>query len=159
MKTKTLILAIAICFAAQGVWAQRDTEEKEEDYTAFFFCDNRFVKVVNGRGWNKMPKAQQVGAMHGIHEGMLLMANEMSYKESVPSERIMNAIDRHYTPDSSMSEDAAGVTAFYSDSTNMRLPIIEAYRFVKMKAVGATPEELGRYLANLRKKYNQTVKP
>lgn len=156
MKTKTLMLAIAICFAAQGVWAE---QMDEDDHTAFLLCDKGAAQVPNGRAWKKMSVPQQAGLVMGIHYGMLLMANEMSYNESVTSERILNAINRLNTPGAWDSETIASVTEFYKDSTNLRLPVVEAYRFVKMKAVGATPEELGRHLAHLRKFYNQAVKP
>jgi hypothetical protein len=44
---------------------------------------------------------------------------------------------------------------FYSDSANIRVPIIEAYRYSVMKMKGAENSQLERVVTKLRQTYNQ----
>ena len=46
------------------------------------------------------------------------------------------------------------VDMVYADSSNLRIPIVEAYRYILKKLRGASPETLANEIAKLRKSYN-----
>jgi hypothetical protein len=47
------------------------------------------------------------------------------------------------------------IDGFYQDSSNLRIPVVEAYKYAIKKMHGAKQHELEDYAAELRKIYNQ----
>lgn len=47
------------------------------------------------------------------------------------------------------------IDAFYSDSSNLRIPIVDAYKYAMKKMHGAKQRELEDYAAELRLIYNR----
>ena len=112
------------------------------------------VSVTNGHAWKVLPRQAKITFIIGLEEGWLLVL--MQTKEG--GGQNINALWESARGNSMGlmgSEIAKQVDSFYSDSANIRVPIVEAYRYIHQKVKGATPEELARLAAKLRQTYKK----
>jgi hypothetical protein len=53
-----------------------------------------------------------------------------------------------------MSDVVQQIDRFYGDSSNLRIPVVDAYKYAVKKMHGAKQQELDDYEAELRRKFN-----
>lgn len=103
-----------------------------------------FSSVLNGRAWQTMDMERHIAYIHGIREGL-----ELAKREGLNWEYL-------YAPTGFLfSELAKQIDIFYSDSANLRIPVLEAYIYTKRKLRGDSPKELADFEALLRRTYNK----
>jgi len=147
----TMITKWTVC-AAMILSVSRITAA-DEDETAFGMHTNG-VMVSNGRRWTHLDKQSKIMLLVGVADGGALLARattETSTDCGAESERVL---DRLSISGFHFSEIAKQIDAFYADSANLRVPVVEGYRFALRKLKGATPAELEALVAQLRKSYN-----
>lgn len=92
----------------------------------------------NGRLWTRLPEPSKLAYVAGIGEAGALCdtrakGNLYLFNETMARDEVAKAIDQ-----------------VYSDPTNMALPVVGVYRYVAMKATGASAGDLEAELARLR---------
>ena len=115
-------------------------------------------QAMNGRGWMGLPLQAKITFLAGLDEGFLLTLKQMeTEKRSRQSIADLLQSQYYYTDTGSflMSELAGQVDSFYADTANVRVPVVEVYRYVYQKVKGAMPEELARSAAELRRTDNK----
>lgn len=100
----------------------------------------------NGRIWERLDRQTKIFFLYGIESGLALGAdwtgNEKTYKQlSIKGFKF--------------GDLAQEIDAFYSERSNIRVPIAFAYVFVIRKMNGATRAELDDYSSELRKMWNR----
>jgi hypothetical protein len=111
----------------------------------------------NGRPWKAFNPQEKINLVFGYVEGAVLLLIQMQDDGgSVTSiDDGVSALGQITIRGFRAYDLVQQIDAFYADSANIRIPIIEAYRYGLRKLKGATPKELGEYEAKLRKRYNQ----
>lgn len=129
---------------------------EEEQRTRIQVGDNLY-NGTNGNAWKKLDMQAKITFLLGAEEGLVMMQLQMQ-TEKRSNKSIMDA----QASGSSLmingfrySDMVSQVDSFYSDTANLRVPIIEVHRFVLRKLKGATPLELENSAATLRRIYNQ----
>jgi hypothetical protein len=117
-------------------------------------ADTETATLVNGRGWAGMNDSSKAFYVRGVYD-CAMAPFTVNLKEPGGLD-IGILIDMAGT---TFGEMAKAVDGFYSDSLNMRIPVIWALMWVKSKHDGASPEILERYAANLRAKFNSQYEP
>jgi hypothetical protein len=89
----------------------------------------------------------------GIMEGMLLLLRETSARLSPADRATLEAETRKKRP----GDVTAQIDSFYfyADSSNLRIPMADAYEYAMKKMHGSSARELEDYAAALRKTYNR----
>ena len=110
----------------------------------------------NGRVWKLMTRQIKSFYLIGIEEGTNLLMLQMN-------DGNLYKIYLHIALKEQQKLQISGfqfgdlvdqIDIVYSDSANLNIPIIEAYRHILKKLRGATPSALANDLAMLRKTYN-----
>lgn len=111
----------------------------------------------NGRFWQKLDPQSKIILVHGIEQGMWLLAQELSLysTEMKIDQDTLKALGGFEISDLKSSEIMEQIDLFYKDSANRRIPIIEAYRWVYKKLNGYSEKELDSKIESLRKYYNK----
>lgn len=113
-------------------------------------------QAMNGRGWMVLPLQAKITFLAGLDEGFLLTLKQMeTEKRSRQSIADVLQSQYYYTGSFRMSELAGQVDSFYADTANLRIPVVEVYRYVYQRIKGAMPEELASIAAELRRTYNK----
>jgi len=118
--------------------------------------------VFNGHMWQLLSSSQKAGHLTGIQEGIKLCLNQINGDLQISAE-LMDAMkesgvfDRRRLLFTSQGIGAieAGLNKFYGDSTNLEIPIIDAYQHVSMELNFASARELDNNLSNIRRKYTE----
>ncbi len=100
--------------------------------------------VGNGRAWQILGMQSRITYISGINNGLLLAKRE--------------GLDDEYLElptGFKMSDFVKQIDNFYSDSANLRIPIIEAYVYINRRLKGDSPKELADFEALLRRTYNK----
>jgi hypothetical protein len=108
----------------------------------------------NGRTWQNLDRQAKIMFFNGIQDGAILSFKEL-FAENASNDDARRALDLVAISGFRFSDIVKQVDLFYSDSANIRAPIMEAYRYSLMKMKGAENSELERVLTNLRQTYNQ----
>ena len=94
--------------------------------------------------------------VEGIENGMMLLLRESYPKLSAPDRVVLEAEIKELTISGfRMSDVVQQIDDLYADSSNIRIPMADAYEYAMKKMHGANPRELGDYAAKLRATYNQ----
>ena len=112
----------------------------------------------NGRYWKVLKRQSKITFLHGIEEGLSLLELQL-FESNIDPNALKNIADivqndllvseRRY------SDLVEQVDKFYADSLNLRVPIMEAYRYALKKIRGASQTELDQLSASMRKKINK----
>jgi hypothetical protein len=149
-------LALSIILGILVICSASYAENQESDFVIgkTIKGSDLFLKVANGRAWGVLPLQAKITFIVGLQEGWLLVLMRM---KEVGGQDISALWEnaRDYAIDLTRSEIAKQVDSFYSDSANVRVPVVEAYRYIHRKVKGASPEELARIAADLRRTYNK----
>jgi hypothetical protein len=144
----TMIIKWSVCVAMMLTTSHMTAQD--EGGTAFGMHSNG-VMVSNGRRWTHLDKQSKIMLLVGVADGGALLARETAGDCGAEAERV---VDRLSISGFHFSEIAKQIDAFYADTANLRIPVVEAYRFALRKLKGATPAELDAFVAQLRKTYN-----
>ncbi|MGD9194359.1 MAG: hypothetical protein PVH58_20730 [Desulfobacterales bacterium] len=116
--------------------------------------------LFNGRMWQLLNGAQKLSHLTGIHEGIILCLNQINEDLKISSDlmksmRDSGIFDRRRLLFSSqgITEIEARMDHFYEDSSNLNIPIIDAYHHITMELNFASSEDLKNNLSSLRRKY------
>ena len=134
--------------------AQQPTEEESRTWGQID-AQSRF-HWSNGKAWELLDAQPKIALVSGIENGMMLLTREMRWN-TICSDRA--AVDKQLhelmIKGFRMSDVVEQVDAFYSDSSNLRIPIVDAYQYAMKKMHGAKQRELEDYAAELRRTYNK----
>jgi hypothetical protein len=107
----------------------------------------------NGRTWHQMDKQTKNLFLTGIQDGAILLSKEIfATNHSCDATRPLTAIT---ISGFRFSDIVKQVDLSYADSANIRVPIIEAYKYSILKMKGAEKLELEKLVTRLRQTYNQ----
>ncbi|MEK6808093.1 MAG: hypothetical protein AABY14_00230 [Nanoarchaeota archaeon] len=116
-----------------------------------------YLPAKNGFFWNELNLEQKASILLGIHNGEYLIL--LKAYENRTLSKVTDAIEESIRSDEitgfNFNELAKQIDMFYQDSANLKIPFIEAYRYISKRIRGASPQELDNFAASLRKKYNQ----
>jgi len=127
-----------------------DVLSEDEDYTELLVGKTIFTKVQNGRVWHELDKQSKIYYLNGIQDGVTLFA-----KQDNSDAAASRAFDSFFIPGFHFSDVAKQVDLFYSDSANVRIPIIEAYKYSVLKMRGGKNFDLEQVIVRLRQTYNR----
>lgn len=128
----------------------------KEDYTEF--GTNVFVALkMNGKPWLRLDSQSRTMYLLGLVDGASLLIAEM---DTVPNEKgnaptAFPALERLVINGFTFFDITEEIDRFYQQSSNRRIPVVDAYRHVLKKFKGASSEELAADQSSLRKKYNR----
>lgn len=91
--------------------------------------------------------------VNAIQDGLALGLRDLS--NDLESAKILHVLERTTVKEFRFSDIAKQIDAFYSDTANVRIPIIDAYRYALEKMKGATSAKLDQLLVELRRTYNK----
>jgi len=117
-----------------------------------FVADDDMAKYLtrgrsNGRVWAIFDLNAKLTYLDGLHDGAVEAALLVSGKNYFPAE--MNA------GDFSNKEIVKQIDAFYTDGSNVRVPIVWAFQYMVKKTNGTKSTDLEDYAATLRKLSNE----
>lgn len=158
MKKKYLLIIIisAIIISTLSV-SFSIADDEDEGQTWIKIWGGHKHHVTNGKTWRQLDTQAKITQLIGYEEGTSLLQLELL--ENKVSENVLSSVN--FASDHLMisgfrfSDLVEQIDTFYSDSANLRIPVIEAYRYILARLKGVSPEELGRRAAKLRKQYNQ----
>ena len=90
-----------------------------------------FYMVTNGRGWATLDKQAKITLLVGIDEGIALLVQKMVADRRSPKS-IQDALDcmlYYEVGGFRFSDYVDQIDVFYSDTSNLRIPVIEAYSY------------------------------
>jgi hypothetical protein len=155
---KTLLACLIIIGATNLGTAQAPTQPGESE-TGFIYdkgtAADKGEMVRNGRSWRGLDKQSKIMLLVGIAEGAVLMRRELFVLQHDGNPDLQRAFDNLTISGFKYSDITAQVDTFYSDSANLRIPVIEAYKHVVARMKGASTSELERSVTALRQTYNQ----
>lgn len=129
----------------------------EDETQTWVYTEQYRYSATNGRAWKKLDLQSKITFLLGIEEGTNLLTLQMQ-SDKRPAKSIQDALTsgRNITISGFMFSDLTSqVDEFYSDSANIRVPVIEGYRYVLWKLKGVELEELQRKVMQLRREYNR----
>ena len=113
--------------------------------------------VYNGRLWNKLDKQTKIFYLNALEESFSMITLQIIENKEKPE--VLTSHDKVVeiltVQGFRFSDLVQQVDMVYKDTSNLRVPIIEAYRYILRKLKGASPEILGKEIASLRKRYNK----
>ena len=123
--------------------------------------DTETAGLMNGRAWVDMNDGLKTLYVRGMYDCALApFLSPWSIPAKTPGAGdIITSIEMVGT---TFGEMAKAVDVFYSDSLNLRVPVVYAMMWVKNKHDGDPPKLLEEYAAALRSRFNiehQPVKP
>ena len=116
--------------------------------------------LFNGRMWQLLNGAQKLSHLTGIHEGIILCLSQIKEDLKISSDLMKSMQDSGIFDRRRLLFSNQGVTAietrmdhFYEDSSNLNIPIIDAYHHITMELNFTSSEDLKNNLSSLRRKY------
>ena len=103
-----------------------------------------FSSVANGRAWQTSDFQDRITYIAGIYAGLCL-----ARREGLDWGRV------NMPSGFSLSDLVDQIDIFYSDSANLRIPVIEAYVYTIRKLKGDSANESANFEALLRRTYNK----
>jgi hypothetical protein len=113
--------------------------------------------MYNGRVWNDLDLQSKTMYILGIEDGATLLVAEMSVDvlDKNTTRPTLIALKRLNSAGFQVSDIVSEIDTLYEQPSNIRIPVVEAYRHVLKKFRGASPDELAKNEAKLREKYNK----
>ena len=110
----------------------------------------------NGNRWQAVDRQSRIMWVQGIEEGMALMLREAYPHFSVTDRAVMEKKFKALLIQGFRTSDVVKqIDEFYEDSSNLRIPVVDAYKYTIRKMHGAKQRELEDYAAQLRQRYNR----
>jgi len=133
---------------------------QEDDYVTFTAVgldpkDNKEVglNLYNGRFWKTLNDSQKPAFIAGIQEGVLDYYINSDVSTTSEYKKYENIRTSYFIPGYKRNEVANMIDNVYTDSTNLRIPIIEVLKCLRKKVGGASKNELDNIFSELRRKY------
>lgn len=118
--------------------------------------DNIGYAVSNGKVWGNLDNQNRIIYLMGLEEGTRLVLLDATRHETPKAKGpIKRATLRLAISGFRFSDIVQQVNKFYSDSANLRIPVIEAYSYSIDRMKGALPQKLSDREAELRVTYNK----
>lgn len=134
------------------------TTTKAEEMETLVYIGQYKYSVGNGRAWRTFSRESKMTFLKGIDEGFRLLRLQM-IEDNKPLAVIEHVMDTTkslvFATGFQFEELTYQVDDFYSDSANIKTPIIEMFRCINLKLRGSTPSEIQEHLARLRERYNR----
>lgn len=152
---KLLSLYLCLLMLPAGISLQQQPTE-EEMTTQGALNGHTQYGWNNGKAWRLLGLQSKIDELIGIEEGMLLMLRE-AYPSLSPADRaVLDArLERLIIKGFRTSDIAEQIDGFYKDSSNLRIPVVDAYKYAIRKMHGASQHELDELDAALRATYNR----
>lgn len=146
MKTMKQILFVVIITLGMITGLMAQTNEMESEFKIGITTKGGEVYSVvgNGRAWQTLDSQSRMTYINGIYEGLVL-----ARREGLDWERLKRPSGFR------MSDLVQQIDKFYSDSANLRIPVIEAYVWIIKKLKGDSSKDLADLETLLRKTYNK----
>lgn len=144
----SLILILLLCLQQSTYAAEEETRIQ---------TGNHRTIAANGYAWRQLDTQAKITFLMGITEGLNLLVLQM-LNDKRTDKSIQDAIDSALVLTISgfkFSDLVLQVDSFYTDTANLRIPVLEVYRHILQKMKGAEPAELAKHEATLRRLYNQ----
>src|SRR5438552_1746656 len=141
-------LLFPLLFLLIALYASHQVLAQNEEETPVRLSETFGVLAQNGRTWHSFDTQAKIVYLNGIQDGAVLLLKEL-FVTNLPDDG-KRALDAVTIPGFHFSDLVKQVDLFYSDSANVRVPIIEAYRYSIMKMKGAENSELDRVVNKLR---------
>ncbi|WP_148210032.1 hypothetical protein [Candidatus Korobacter versatilis] len=109
----------------------------------------------NGRTWRSLDRQSRITFLNGVEEGLMLMRREAELPGSVPLPTLQKQSERLMISGFRFSDIVEQIDAFYADSSNRRIPIVDAYIYALRKMKGESEDTLRQLTASLRQRYNR----
>ena len=100
--------------------------------------------LANGRMWNQIKtKQEKIYLLSGIQNGINFYLKEFNEKTKNKYEQeALAVIDSIYMSGFRMSDYMQQIDLFYADSSNLRIPIVDAYKYAILKMKGRSLQDL-----------------
>lgn len=156
---KSILIAVLVAFS--GVMARAGSDETRTPMFVMWYAPTNSVpgngtimSVFNGRHWKLLNRGEKTEWVLGVYDGRVMFAAEFGPKTTKPQDGgnlrdTVNGMIATFT----VGEVIDQIDAFYSDSANVQIPIVEALKFSTLKMKGENPEELQKKMSDLRKHY------
>src|ERR1700719_448433 len=152
--SRWLIPMILVVFLAVSLLAHQVADDESRTSTPITVDMN--YKFSNGRTWRGLDRQTKIMWVDGTEEGIMFLMREVYPNESAPDRAIVQAqADSLTIAGFHMSDVVQQIDHFYADSSNLRVPTVDAYKYAMKKMHGANQQELENYQASLRQTYNQ----
>ena len=153
-KGHCLRLVVVVLITTASLLQAQTTEEEAQTWGRL--DDQSQFHWSNGKAWKLLDHQSKLTLVEGIEQGMMLMAREVG-RDATSSDRAATKkqLDNLTIRGFRMSDIAEQIDAFYRDSVNLRIPIVDAYKYAMKKMHGAKQRELEDYAAELRLLYNR----
>jgi hypothetical protein len=154
---KTWVICLAFLFLAVPLHNGAQQERGDETQTRGAVADHGKYLWYNGKAWGVLNSQSKTMYVDGIMEGMLLLLRETSARLSptdratLEAETTKKLMANGFRP----GDVTAQIDSFYADSSNLRIPMADAYEYAMKKMHGSSARELEDYAAALRKTYNR----
>ena len=149
-------LKSALCVSLVTVSLTAQEAKNDESRTTSPITRQMGYKFSNGRTWRDLDRQSKIMWVDGTEEGIFFLMREV-YSDASAADRAL--IESHATrltvPGFHMSDIVQQIDTFYSDSSNLRVPVVDAYEYSMKKMHGAKQQDLEDYQAKLRQMYNQ----
>ncbi len=148
-----LFVAIILALLPHQVVAQTSDNEQR---TKGIVGQGRY-SWANGRAWKVLDAQSRIAFLNGIEEGVFLLLRHSWEKTNLDAEKrlLEKEADQLTVKGFRFYDLVQQVDDFYRDSSNVRIPVVDAYIYTLRKLKGAKKQDLEDYAAELRSKYNQ----
>ena len=131
----------------------QQTEDESRTLTAL--TEHLNYKFSNGKTWRDVDHQSRIIWVDGIEEGVMLTIREVHPHTVLADRAVIDAVpDGLSIKGFHMSDVVQQIDRFYSDSSNLRIPVVDAYKYAVKKMHGAKRQELDDYETELRRKFN-----
>ncbi len=155
MRHTYLVLIVATILAVLPHQVVAQTLENEQTTKGMTGQDR--YSWANGRAWKVLDAQSRITFLDGIEEGIYLLLRQSWEKTNVDAEKrlLEKEADQLTVRGFRFYDLVQQIDDFYQDSSNVRIPVVDAYIYTLRKLKGAKKQELENYAAELRAKYNQ----
>lgn len=153
-KTRSLTLMAVLISAAVSPLTPQSADE--EEVTSVQVTKQLELGFSNGKRWRAVDLQSQIMWVQGVQEGMSFMVREVYPHTSVTDRAAIEKKFKSVTIQGFRDSDVVKqIDRFYEDSSNLRIPVVDAYKYTVRKIHGAKQRELDDYAAELRQLYNR----
>ncbi len=153
-RTKWLTLVGMLAIAAMALLSQQTSED--ETMSSSHLTQNSDYSFSNGKAWKTVGLQSRIMWVQGIEEGMAFTVREV-YPRASTTDRVL--IEKEFNGELihgfRVSDVVRQINGFYEDTSNLRIPVVDAYKYTIKKMHGAKQQELEDFAADLRQRYNR----
>ena len=129
--------------------------QQQDDTSTWVNVGSARYHSMNGRAWSHFDTQAKINYVVGLEQGAVMLMQEILKSNRDLEGTLKTGTDALMVSGFRFSDLAQQIDAYYADSLNIRVPVIEAYRYALRKAKGANAAELDGFAALLRRTYNR----